>query len=138
MIGLFLQWWNVGDYYTIMLLVVIKLHQVFGFWPSADDFLTKIFSCKILNLEQDGWGGSFMVVIHATLVACNLYLLISFITHGWASVAPVLLTHPKVHILFFHYASGCLLLSLCYYLLANDGLNFYGWQSTIEVGLNAG
>jgi hypothetical protein len=96
-----------------------------------------VFSCKILNLEQDGRGGSFMVVIHATLVACKLYLLISFINHGWADVAPVLLAHPKEHILFFDYASRCLLLSLCGYLSANDGLSFCGWQSTIEVGLNA-
>jgi hypothetical protein len=79
-----------------------------------------------------------MVVIHATLVACNFYLLISFISHGWADVAPVLLAHPKVHILFFHYMSRYLLLSLCCYLLANDRLSFCGWRSTIEVGSNAG
>jgi hypothetical protein len=30
-----------------------------------------------------------------------LYLLISFISHGWVDVAHVLLVHPKVHILFF-------------------------------------
>ncbi len=72
-----------------------------------------VFSCKILNLERAGRGGSFMVVIHATLVACNFYLLISFISHGWADVAPVLLAHPKVYILFFHYMSRYLLLSLC-------------------------
>jgi hypothetical protein len=97
-----------------------------------------VFSCKILNLEQDGQGGSFMVVIHATLVACNLYLLISFTNHGWVDVALVLLAHPKVHILFFHYVSKCLLLSLCFYLSANDELSFCGWQSTIEVGSNEG
>ena len=103
-----------------------------------DKMFTVVFSCKIFNLEHDGRGGSFMVVIHATLVACNLYFLISFINHGWADVALVLLAHPKVHILFFHYTSRCLLLSLCCYLSADDKLSLCGWQSTIEVGSNAG
>ncbi|KAH9538566.1 hypothetical protein CY35_15G013600 [Sphagnum magellanicum] len=51
----------------------------------------------LANIEQ-GQGGNFMVVIHAALVACNLYLLISFISHDWADVAPVLLAHPKVNV----------------------------------------
>ncbi len=103
-----------------------------------DRMITVVFSCKILNLEQDGRGGSFMVVIHATLVAYNLYLLISFTSHGWADGAPVLLAHPKVRILSFHYMSRYLLLNLCCHLLANDKVTFCGWQSTIEVGSNAG
>jgi hypothetical protein len=37
-------------------------------------------------------------VLHAALVACSLYLLISFISHDWADVAPVLLAHPKVNV----------------------------------------
>jgi hypothetical protein len=57
-----------------------------------------VFLCKIPNLVQQGQGGNFMVVIHAALVACNLYLLISFISHDWADVAPVLLAHPKVNV----------------------------------------
>ncbi|CAK9205523.1 unnamed protein product [Sphagnum troendelagicum] len=52
----------------------------------------------LANIEQQGQGGNFMVVIHAALVACNLYLLISFISHDWADVAPVLLAHPKVNV----------------------------------------
>jgi hypothetical protein len=52
----------------------------------------------LANIEQQGQGGNFMVVMHAALVACNLYLLISFISHDWADVAPVLLAHPKVNV----------------------------------------
>jgi hypothetical protein len=92
-----------------------------------DRMFTMVFSCEILNLEQDGRGGSFMVMIHATLVACNLYLFISFIIHGRVDVAFVLLAHPKVHILFFHNVLKCLLLSLCCYLSADHRLSFCGW-----------
>ncbi|KAH8965882.1 hypothetical protein BDL97_04G139900 [Sphagnum fallax] len=52
----------------------------------------------LANMEQEGRGGSFMAVLHAALVACSLYLLISFISHDWADVAPVLLAHPKVNV----------------------------------------
>jgi hypothetical protein len=53
-------------------------------------------SPRVIDLKQEGRGGSFMAVLHAALVACSLYLLISFISHDWADVAPVLLAHPKV------------------------------------------
>ncbi len=60
-----------------------------------------VFSCKFFNLEQDGRGGNFMVMIYVTLVACNLYLLISFISHGWADVAPCPRSSSKGTYLFF-------------------------------------
>ncbi len=68
-----------------------------------------VFLFKIPNLVQQGQGGNFMVVIHAALVACNLYLLISFISHDWADVAPVLLAHPKVQ---YPFASQCFKVSV--------------------------
>jgi hypothetical protein len=48
-----------------------------------------VFSCKILNLEQDGRGGSFMVVIHATLVACKLYFSFPSSWLGWCCPCPL-------------------------------------------------
>jgi hypothetical protein len=61
------DWAHSWASFNLVLYSHILVHHEAFFFVDDRIFIV-IFSCKILNLEQDGWGGNFMVVIHATFV----------------------------------------------------------------------
>lgn len=52
----------------------------------------------LAHSEQDSCIGTFLMLYHATLVACTLYLLTAFVSPEWPDVVHVLIAHPKVDV----------------------------------------